>query len=125
MKQILLIAIAIVVLPAAALAQADGTWTGETQGRGGVQAVTVTLDGATGTWVQGELETELAEITVNGNEVSFQRTVNFGGRGGFALTYNGVIDGDEMTLTMSLPEGRGGRGPRGGGAPQPIVLTRQ
>jgi len=144
MRRIMLTALAIAIAPAAALAQASGTWAGETQGRGGAAQVTLMIanDGMSGTWTENGTESELSEVSVNGNELSFQRSVEFGGRGAFALTYNGVVDGDELTLTISgagrggprgggappgdgAPRGGpGGGGPRGGGA-QPIVLTRQ
>ncbi len=120
---------ALVAMSAIAYAQGAGTWTGEAQGRGrgGPQMVTVVLNAdGTGTFKQGDQpEGELSEVMIEGNNVSFQRMVaGRGGRGaGFTLTYAGEVDGDTLTLTISV-EGRGGRGGRGGG-PQPLVLTRQ
>lgn len=136
MRRLLLMAVFMSVLPAAALAQAAGTWAGEIQGRGGSQQVKLMIaaNGTSGTWTQGDQESELSEVKVDGNTVSFQRSVEFGGRGAVALTYNGVVDGDQLTLTTSFP-GRGGAGGGGGGGgggrqgggrgAQPIVLTRQ
>lgn len=148
MKRLFLIAIATFMIPTLGLAQsAIGTWAGEAQGRGGPQQVTLTLedgDGAVkGTWTQGDQVTDLTEVTVDGNEISFQRMLaGRGGGAGVTATYNGVVDGDQLTLTMSVAgrggpggpgrggpggaaPGDGGRGPGGRGGPGPIVLTRQ
>ncbi len=120
---------ALVAMSAIAYAQGAGTWTGEAQGRGrgGPQMVTVVLNAdGTGTFKQGDQpEGELSEVMIEGNSVSFQRMVaGPGGRGGnFTLRYAGEVDGDTLTLNITV-EGRGGRGGRGGG-PQPLVLTRQ
>lgn len=132
MRQTVLTLVALVGLTGTAHAQsAAGTWSGETQGRGGAQMVTLTLtvDGSTlaGTLEQGAQSGPISEGSVNGNAISFQRSVEFGGNA-FTLTYNGEIDGNTLTLTTAVPEGgAGGRGGRGGGrgAAMPIVLTRQ
>ena len=118
----------LVAMSAITYAQGAGTWTGEAQGRGGgPQMVTVVLNGdGTGTFKLGaQPEGELSEVMIDGDSVSFQRMVaGRGGRGaGFTLTYTGEVEGDTLTLNISV-EGRGGRGGRGGG-PQPLVLTRQ
>ena len=128
---------ALVTMSAIAYAQGAGTWTGEAQGcgRGGPQMVTVVLNAdGTGTFKQGDQpEGELSEVVIDGNSVSFQRMVagRGGGRGGnFTVSYAGEVDGDTLTLNISV-EGRGGRGGRGGGrggrggGPQQLVLTRQ
>ena len=138
MKRFLLMAVAVSVPAIVGLAQggAVGTWTGETQGRGGPQMVTVTLaageGGMTGTWTQGEQETPLTEVAVNGNEVTFQRALaGRGGGAGITLTYTGEISGDQMTLNAAAAGGGapGGGAPGGGGggrgAQGPLVLTRQ
>jgi hypothetical protein len=98
---------------------AAGTWTGETQGRGGPQPITVELkvSGGTlaGTWKQGEQTTEITEgKVVDASTITFKRSV--AGRGGgepIVLTYTGKISGDELALTVE--GGGGGGGGRGGG----------
>jgi hypothetical protein len=142
MKTKLIFAVAGLALIAAPAYSQDvaGTWTGETQGRGGPQEMTLTLvvnDGElTGTIVQGQQpEGEITDGMVNGASISFSRSLETG-RGAFTLGYTGEVDGDELTLTIVPPEGGfgGGGGGRGGGAPgggrgggfgAPIVLTRQ
>ncbi len=130
-----LVAAAGMSLTAQAQGTVDGTWVGETQGRGGTQAVMLVLsvdgDTLTGTFTQGAQETDIEEGSIDGNTVTFQRTV---GQVGFTLTYTGQVDDDTLTLTPTFEgeqrgggRGRGvgqGRGGRGGG-PQTLELTRQ
>lgn len=142
--KVLFCAFALVLMTGTAYSQATGTWTGETQGRGGTSEITLTLsesDGTlTGTFEQtGQPEADIADGTAEGDSISFARSLEFGGRGAFNLTYTGVIDGDELTLTVALPAGGRGGGARGGGGGarggggrgggrgggMPIVLTRQ
>jgi hypothetical protein len=112
--------------PAAFAQSAAGTWTGETQGRGGTQMLTLTREVAgstlTGTYAQGEQSGAISEGTVEGNMIAFQRNLEFGGNP-VTLSYTGQIEGNTLTLTTT----GGGRGGGGGGrgAPMPIVLTRQ
>ena len=106
-----------------------GTWTGETQGRGGRGGGMMTLvlnADMTGSFIGGQgNEFELEEVMIEGSMVSFKATGTFGQDTSIALTISAEVDGDTMTLTFvsieGLPEGRGGRG--GGG--QAFVLTRQ
>jgi hypothetical protein len=130
MKRALLFAVALMLIGGMEVwAQSGaGTWAGEVTGRGGAQNVTVMLSAdGTGTFKQGEAEAEtLSEVTLDGNTVSFSRTPNFGGRGGFTLTYTGTVEGNTLTLNVEGGGGRGGPGGGGGrGAPMPITLTRQ
>jgi hypothetical protein len=97
-----------------------GKWTGETQGRGGPQPITLELkvSGSTlaGTYKQGEQTSEITDgKVVDASTITFKRSV--AGRGGgepIVITYNGKISGDELTLTAE--GGGGGRGGGGGGA---------
>jgi len=95
-----------------------GKWVGETQGRGGTQAVTLVLtvngDDLTGTFTQGDQETDIEEGAIDGNTITFQRAV---GQGGFTLEYTGVLDGDTLTLTPMFNGGPRGGGRPGGGPP--------
>ncbi len=124
-----LVAAASMGVTAQAQGQVAGTWVGETQGRGGTQMVTLVLsvdgDMLTGTFAQGDQETEIAMGSVADGTVAFQRTV---GRG-FTLTYAGEVEGDTLTLTPSFEGGRGGgRGDgqrRGRGRLRTLQLTRQ
>ena len=137
--------VAIIGLGLSVQAQSNvaGTWTGEAQGRGGTQEVTLVLavDGnaLTGTFTQGDQSAAISEGMVDGDTVSFQRTV---GRG-FMLTYSGEVDGDTLTLTPMFDGGRGGGRPGGGrggrdgggrgggqgggrgGGPETLELTRE
>ncbi len=118
------------VTPAAFAQSAAGTWTGETQGRGGTQTLTLTLevDGSTltGTFAQGAQSDPISEGAVDGNTIAFQRSLEFGGNP-VTLTYSGQIEGNTLTLTTTGGGrgGGGGEGRGGRGAPMPIVLTRQ
>lgn len=101
-----------------------GKWTGETQGRGGPQTITLELavkgTAVTGTITQGPLGS--SDITdaklVDDNTVTFSRALQ--GRGGNAITlnYTAKVTGNEMTLSIEVPGG-GGRGPAG-----PLTLKR-
>ena len=115
---------------------ASGTWKGEAQGRGGAQEVTLELsvDGTTvtGTFMQGQQTVEISDGMVEGNTISFKRTISARGNE-FTISYSGEIDGDELTLNPTFEGGRGGGGRGGGGrggggrggGQQPLTLTRQ
>lgn len=154
MKRFLSIAFAMSVMSSVAFAQASlGTWKGEVAGRGGGAAQPLTLmiergdNGLMGHWMQGEQDETLANVTAEGNTVSFERALDFNGQS-FTLTYNGEIEGNQLTLTQSFAGRGGGGGARGGGGggggarggggggarggggggrggPAPIVLTKQ
>jgi len=129
MKRVLLLPAFLVVMSVFAYAQtgAAGKWTGETQGRGGPQPVTLELKVSgttlTGTYTQGQqpaADISNAKI-VDANTITFSRS--FTGRGGgdpITINYTGKIAGDEMTLTPEPPAGGGG----GGRGAAPITLKR-
>jgi hypothetical protein len=86
----------LLVVPALVYAQANlaGKWTGEMQGRGGAQPVTL-------------------ELTVNGAAITGTLTQ---GQGQPVEIQNAKLEGDTLTFTAA-GGGRGGRGGGGGGAP--------
>jgi hypothetical protein len=103
-----------------------GKWTGETQGRGGPQTITLELKAdaskLTGTFTQGAQPA--AEITegkiVDATTISFKRSVQGRGGGGpIEIDYTGKIKGDELTLTPTVAGGGGG-----GRGPTEITLKR-
>ena len=118
MKRMLFVPAVILLMSAFAAAQtgAAGKWTGETQGRGGPQMITLELkvSGGTvsGTWTQGQQPaTEISKgKVVDPNTITFSRSIT--GRGGdpITLNYTGKITGDELTLTVEAPAGGGGSG---------------
>ena len=142
--KLLLASLVLILMAVPAYSQVAGTWMGETQGRGGTQEITLMLtvddNALTGTFKQGDqAAADISDGTVEGDTIMFSRSLEFGGRGAFNLSYTGEIDGDQLTLTVAFPEGGfgggrggggrgdggGGRGGGGRGAPMPIVLTRQ
>ena len=123
-----LVLVAIFALSMFAYAQTGpaGKWTGETQGRGGPQPITLELkvsgSTVTGSYQQGDAKADITEgKVVDANTVQFKRSQ--AGRGGgepVVITVTGKIEGDKMTLTNEFPAGAGGgggggRGPGGGG----------
>ncbi len=128
MKKALLVAAALFLMSGLVFAQGvDGKWTGEQQGRGGTQPVTLELKTAgaalTGTLKIGEgAVVNIADGKVDGMKVSFATTQNFGGNE-VQVTWSGEVKGDELTLTrMGNAGGRGGGG--GGRGPMPLTLKR-
>jgi len=117
MKKILIAAAGLSILPALAFAQAGaaGKWTGEQQGRGGAQPVTLELkaDGnnLTGTMTTVQNAVQISDGKVDGSKVSFKTTQNRNGND-VQVTWSGEIKGDELTLTR---QGGGAGGRRGGG----------
>ena len=130
MKKILFVLAALFVTSAFVYAQTGiaGKWVGEAQGRGGAQAVTVTIsaDMKSGTFAQGQQpEAKLSDIKVEGAKVTFSRDSgrNFNGVP-ITIDYTGELKGDELTLSVDGGGGGGGGGGRGGGAEAPLVLKR-
>jgi hypothetical protein len=140
-RQLILAACLVVGLAASGFAQSvAGKWTGEQQGRGGTQPVTLDLkaDGnkLTGTMTTGENSTAIQEgMLMDGGKVMFKTTQSRNGNE-VTISFNGEMKGDELTLTREGGGGRnggGGGGQGGGGAqggggggrgPQPLVLKR-
>ena len=122
----LVVALLAVASPALAQTGVAGKWTGETQGRGGPQPVTLQLkvDGATltGTYQQGQQpEAAISEgKVVDAATIAFKRSI--AGRDGnpFTIDYTGKLNGNELTLTPMF----GGGGPGGGRGPMPFTLKR-
>jgi hypothetical protein len=110
---------------------ADGTWTGQMQGRGGTQEIALTLKASggavTGTMKTGQNEAQIKEGKFEGGTLSFKTEQMFG-ENTVTVNWSGKVAGDDLTLTRTV-EGRGGGGGggRGGGrgGPQELTLKRQ
>ena len=107
----------LLVVPALVYAQGNiaGKWTGEMQGRGGAQPVTLelTVNGAaiTGTLTQGQGQpVEIQNAKLEGDTLTF--TAAGGGRGG----RGGGGGGGGAAPGGAPPAGAGGGAPGGGGA---------
>jgi opacity protein-like surface antigen len=107
-NRILLSAVIVAALATAALAaDVTGTWTASFDTQVGVQKYTYTfkVDGnkLTGK-AKSELantETEIAEGTVNGDDISFVENLNFQDMP-LRIVYKGKIAGDELKLTRTI-----------------------
>ena len=122
----LLLALCVLALPARAQDPA-GTWTGETSGAIGlaVRPITLVLNAdATGT-MEVDVVLELEDVAIDGPMVAFSVRPLLGGTtpAGFRFHYEGEVEGDMMTLRVTI-EGGGGRG-RGGEDQEPLVLILQ
>jgi hypothetical protein len=123
---LVLLVMAVVVIAADAI---TGKWVYETQGRDGTPRQTtmdLKADGAnlTGTVLQpmggrggggggtppAPQPTQISNGKVNGNNVSFEVTRDFGGNP-MTTKYEGVVSGSEMKLKVTMP-GFGGGEPR-------------
>jgi hypothetical protein len=120
MKKFLMLVAVLVLMPILVFAQGQvaGKWTGEQQGRGGAQPVTLELkvDGSTvtGTFKTGDNTAQIADGKLDGTKVSFKTTQNRGGNN-VQINWSGEVKGDELTLTREGGGGGGGGGRRGGG----------
>ncbi len=114
----------LVIVPSGVAQNAIGTWLGETSGERGlpqrpVKAV-INSDG-TGTF-EVDAVNPLVDLTVDGTRVSFAFRPRIGGRpAGFLFRYEGEVDGETMTLYVSME--RDGVEPTQG--EDPLVLTRE
>jgi hypothetical protein len=87
-------------------ADVNGKWTWEMEGRNGqkrAQTLTLKADGAnlTGTMTgRGGEESPIENGRINGDEISFTRTSNFG-----KMIYTGKVDGSELKLNMKIEGG--------------------
>ena len=99
----------------------NGKWTAEVQGRNGAQTVTFDfhVDGSTltGKITTPRGDTDISNGKVDGDSISFDQTMNFGGNS-FTLSYKGTADGaDSIKFTRTF----GGGGDR---PPQEFVAKR-
>ncbi len=118
-KLLFVTTILLVVAFAATAADVSGKWVYEQAGRGGGNPVKVTLalkaQGAnlTGTMTRpgpnGDMEMPISEGKVDGDNVSFKVTIEFGGNS-FTSSYAGTVSGNDMKLKITRP-GRGGGDP--------------
>ena len=99
----------------------DGKWTGQVQGRNGMQDITFTLkaegEKLTGTTTGRGGETPISDGTIKGNDVSFKVVREMQGNK-FTMAYKGKLSGDELKLTRTFE----GEAP-GGQAPPPVEIT--
>src|SRR6516165_2587216 len=114
----LLFVMTILLVGTLALSAADvsGKWVYEQPGRGGGNPVQVTLslkaEGSklTGTVSRpgrnGNMESEITDGKVSGNDISFKTTMQFGGNS-MTSEYSGTLSGDELKLKVTGP-GRDG-----------------
>ena len=103
----------------ASAADVNGKWAWEQAGRQGGNPVQVTLmlkaegSNLTGTLTRpgrdGNMETAISDGKVNGDNVSFKVTMQFGDNS-FTTDYAGTVSGNEMKLKITRP-GRGGGEP--------------
>jgi len=122
----ILLAVALVALAADAV---TGKWVSETQGRDGTPRQTtydLKADGAklTGTVLQpmggrggggggappAPTPAPISNGKVDGNNVSFEVTRDFGGNS-MTMKYEGVVAGSEMKLKITRPDFQGGGAP--------------
>lgn len=95
-------------------ADIDGTWTRETQGKGGATTQTLTLK-ADGSTLTGTLDAgfggaaPISEGTLNGSNVSFKVVRDFNGNS-VTQTYTGSMSGNQLTLNVEGGGGFGGKG---------------
>jgi hypothetical protein len=126
-RNILAVFALLVLAPPAFAQNPAGTWTGKTSGAGGLAVRSLTLvlnaDG-TGT-MEADAVRELEEVSIDGSKVAFSVRPLLGGTtpAGFRFHYEGEVEGDTMTLNVTL-DGGGGRG-GGSGDQEPLVLTRK
>jgi hypothetical protein len=118
MTKKLLFVMTILLVGTLALSAADvsGKWVYEQPGRGGGNPVQVTLslkaEGSklTGTVSRpgrnGNMESEITDGKVSGNDISFKTTMQFGGNS-MTSEYSGTLSGDELKLKVTSP-GRDG-----------------
>jgi hypothetical protein len=99
------------IVPVAMMLAADlsGKWTWEMEGRDGQkrpQALTLKVDGGnvSGTMTSRGGEQPIENAKINGNEISFTRTVNFGGESRKFL-YTGKLEGNDLKLNMKMEGG--------------------
>ena len=106
-------------------ADIDGKWSGQyNSGMGDPMTLVYTFkaDGntLTGTSLGGpDTEVPIKEGKIDGNNISFVVTVDFGGQE-MKFNYKGVLKGDEIELSFEIA----GAPPMEGGAPQKFIVKR-
>ena len=127
MKRILFVLTALLASSVFAYSQNNlvGKWTGEVQGRGGPQTMTLELKmdagKLAGTLTNGQQPAAtLSDVKVDGTKVTFNQVQNFNGND-VTIAYSGEVKGDELTLTRQ--GGGGGRGAGGGGGREPAAVA--
>ena len=118
-----LILVVLAIAPHVAAQNPTGTWLGETSGAGGLarrpMKLVLKADG-TGTMEVDNVR-ELLDLKVDGNKVSFAVRPLVGGQpAGFLFRYNGEVEGDKMTLFVSIE--REGADPTR--SEDPLILKR-
>ena len=123
---ILGLALAVIALPAAAQDVA-GKWNATMESPMGEMSMSFEfmvesdeLKGTTTNDFMGELP--ISDGKVDGNELSFKVAMEGGPGGAMTMTYTGVLEKDEITLTMGFEDGGAAGGPPGG--MPPLTLTR-
>lgn len=92
-------------------ASVDGKWVAQVPGRDG-QAREVTFNFKTdGDTLSGSVtgprgEAPISDGKINGGEISFSQTLEFGGNE-IVLLYKGTVSGDEIKFTRSREGGQG------------------
>ncbi len=75
-----------------------GTWDMETEFQGDQMPATMTIsmeDGElTGVWASQGMEMKMTNILVDGDKLSFERTM---GDGGMVMTFDGTVEGDTIS----------------------------
>ena len=93
---------------AAFAADVTGKWNAEVQGRNGPRQVTIDLkadgDKLTGTFGGGQMQAEITNGKVEGNNVSFDVVREFNGNK-MTMHYTGTLSGDEIKFKQTV-EGR-------------------
>ena len=92
-------------------ADISGKWTGDMPGRGGDTTPTTfnfKADGdkLTGTMTGPQGDVPLQEGKVNGDQVSFSTTLDFGGNS-VKILYKGTVSGDQIKMTREREGGNG------------------
>jgi hypothetical protein len=86
----------------------DGKWTATTEGQNGPMTTTFTLkadgDKLTGTITGRNGEAPIEDGKIDGNNVSFVRTMERNGEK-MQMKYTGTLAGDELKLKVTTPRG--------------------
>jgi hypothetical protein len=111
MKTTLLALMALLCLTlVAAAADVTGKWTADVPGRGGNTQTTTFTFKAAGDKLEGTVanqrgETPISDGKVDGDNISFNQTLSFGGNE-IKMMYKGAVKGDTIEFTREV-EGRG------------------